>query len=501
LDNHNTRRESSDSREIRMACGDSKSIAFISGNFNIVHPGHLRLLKFAAEQADVLVVGVNSDKVAGVTLPQDVRLENVRSIGMVDYAVGLDAPAATFIEELKPNIVVKGKEFETRSNPEQAAVESYGGRLVFSSGELRFASVALLEQEYSGVDLVAVHKPLDFPERHGFSMSTLKSTLHKMAGMRVLVIGDLIIDDYVTCDAVGMSQEDPTIVVTPILTKTFVGGAGGVAAHARGLGADVRYCTLVGDDEFAKFALNSLEAQGVRCDFFADDTRPTTRKQRFRALNKTLLRVNHLRHHAASADIQRKMLATVESALANCDLILFSCFNYGCLPQELVDAITAKARAAGVMLAADSQASSQIGDVSRYKGMTLISPTEREARLALNDFESGLAAVSESLLSKARAENLVITLGSEGLLMNAMHDGKFVTDRLPAFNPSPKDVSGAGDSFFMSCGMALRVGADIWQSSYLGALAAALQVSRLGNVALTVADLVAEIDATEFSHD
>lgn len=500
MDNHNTTRESPDSRDIRKACGDNKSIAFVSGNFNFVHPGHLRLLKFAAEQADVLVVGVNSDKVAGVTLPQDVRLENVRSISMVDYAVGLDVPAATFIEDLKPNVVVKGKEFETRFNPEQAAVESYDGRLVFSSGELRFASVSLLERDY-GVDLVSIRKPLDFPQRHGFDLSAVKSILKKMSGMRVLVIGDLIIDDYVTCDAVGMSQEDPTIVVTPILTKTFVGGSGGVAAHARGLGADVRYCTLVGEDEFAKFALDSLEAQGVQCNFFVDSTRPTSRKQRFRALNKTLLRVNHLRHHAASADVQRKMLAAVEAALGNCDLILFSCFNYGCLPQELVDAIASKARAAGVMLAADSQASSQVGDVSRYQGMTLISPTEREARLALNDFESGLAAVSERLITKARAENLVITLGAEGMLINAWRDGVLLTDRLPAFNPSPKDVAGAGDSFFMSCGMALRAGADIWQSAYLGALAAALQVSRVGNIALTVAELVAEIDETELSHD
>jgi rfaE bifunctional protein kinase chain/domain len=501
LDNHNTTRESPDSHEIRKACGADKSLAFVSGNFNVVHPGHLRLLKFAAEQADVLVVGVNSDKVAGVTLSQEMRLENVRSISMVDYAVGLDVPAATFIEDLKPNVVVKGKEFETRFNPELAAVESYGGRLVFSSGELRFASVSLLERDYSGADLAAIRKPLDFPQRHGFDLSSLKSILKKMSGMRLLVIGDLIIDDYVTCDAVGMSQEDPTIVVTPIMTKTFVGGAGGVAAHARGLGAEVRYCTIGGEDEFAKLALDSLETQGVRCDFFVDSTRPTTRKQRFRALNKTLLRVNHLRHHAASADIQRKMLATVEAALANCDLILFSCFNYGCLPQDLVDAITLKARAAGVMLAADSQASSQIGDVSRYRGMTLLTPTEREARLALNDFESGLAAVSESLIAKARSENLVITLGAEGMLINAWRDGALLTDRLPAFNPSPKDVSGAGDSFFMSAAMALRVGADIWQSSYLGALAAALQVSRVGNIPMTVADLVAEIDETELSHD
>jgi len=218
-------------------------------------------------------------------------------------------------------------------------------------------------------------------------------------------------------------------------------------------------------------------------------------------LNKTLLRVNHVRHHAASAEIQRKMLAAVESALTKCDLVLFSCFNYGCLPQDLVDAITLKARAAGVMLAADSQASSQVGDVSRFKGMALITPTEREARLALNDFEIGLAAVGERLIAKARAENLVITLGAEGMRINASRDGELRTDRLPAFNLSPKDVSGAGDIFFMSSSMALCVGADIWQGSYLGGLAAALQVSRVGNAPLTATEIVAEIDESGFSHD
>ena len=102
--------------------------------------------------------------------------------------------------------------------------------------------------------------------------------------------------------------------------------------------------------------------------------------------------------------------------------------------------------------------------------------------------------VSERLIEKARAEHLVITLGAEGLLITATEDGRRVTDRLPAFNILPKDVSGAGDSFFMSSAMALRVGADIWQSAYLGALAAALQVSRVGNTPLTVADFVMEID-------
>ncbi|MGJ4932458.1 PfkB family carbohydrate kinase [Bradyrhizobium sp. HKCCYLS2038] len=485
---------------IRASCTPGQTIAFVSGNFNVVHPGHLRLLKFAAEQADVLVVGVNQDSTPGVTFAHDMRLENVRSIAFVHHVVRLETSASDFISHLQPAIVVKGKEFEDRANPEQDAVNAYGGRLIFSSGELRFASLSLLERD-ANVDISSVRKPQEFPKRHGFEISNLKDLLRKIAGMRVVVIGDLIIDEYVTCDAVGMSQEDPTIVVTPLMARTFVGGAGAVAAHAHGLGAEVNFFTLVGDDEAARFAGNTLEQHGVKLNAFTDQSRPTTRKQRFRAHNKTLLRVNHLRQHASDADLQRQMLTSIERALKTCDLLLFSCFNYGCLPQDLVDAISDHARCEGVMMAADSQVSSQTGDVSRFKGMTLLTPTEREARVALNDFISGLAVISERLVERARTKHLVITLGAEGALINTTTEGTFISDRLPAFNPSPKDVSGAGDSFFMACSMGLRAGADIWQASYLGALAAALQVSRVGNLPLTTAELVREIDETGFSQE
>jgi len=485
---------------IRTSCVPGQTVAFVSGNFNVVHPGHLRLLKFAAEQADILVVGVNPDATPGVTLAQEMRLDNVRSISFVHHVVPLEGAAAAFIAELQPAVVVKGKEFEDRVNPEQEVVAAYGGRLAFSSGELRFASLSLLERD-DNVDISTVRKPLEFPKRHGFDISQLKTLLGKLVGMRVAVIGDLIVDEYVTCDAVGMSQEDPTIVVTPLMTRTYVGGAGVVAAHARGLGADVSFFTLVGNDETARFARSTLTQHGVSFKAFVDPTRPTTRKQRFRALNKTLLRVNHLRQHAADGEIQRQMLTAVERTLKNCDLLLFSCFNYGCLPQDLVDAIADRARQKGVMMAADSQVSSQTGDVSRFKGMTLLTPTEREARVALNDFTSGVAVISETLIERARAGNLVMTFGGEGALITTSADGAFASDRLPAFNPLPKDVSGAGDSFFMASAMALRSGADIWQASYLGSLAAALQVSRVGNLPLSAAELVREIDETGFSHD
>jgi rfaE bifunctional protein kinase chain/domain len=487
------------SRDIRASLAPGETMSFVSGNFNVVHPGHLRLFKFAAEISDRLVIGVNPDEHSGVTMPSALRLEGVKAIGLVDHAVLLESPPENFIAELHPQFVVKGKEFEGQHNPEEAIVGTYGGRLVFSSGEMRFSSGALLRREFTTFNFSAIRKPLEYPMRHGFTLNEIKANLLRFSGMRVLVLGDLIIDDYITCEPLGMSQEDPTIVVSPIDTTTFVGGAGVVSAHARGLGAEVRLCSVVGDDEGAELARANLEAQGIGLDFFADSTRPTTRKQRFRAHNKTLLRVNHLRQHAASHEIQAKMLAAIEEQLSTTDVLLFSDFNYGCLPQPLVDAVIERGTSRGILMAADSQASSQLSDISRFAQMTLITPTEREARLATHDSDAGLAFLSEQLCAKAHARNVVVTLGSEGLLVWGAKNGHYLADRLPALNTLPKDPAGAGDSLFTGMALALRAGIDIWQSAYIGALAAACQVSRVGNSPLALRDLTDEIDAPSYA--
>jgi rfaE bifunctional protein kinase chain/domain len=430
-----------------------------------------------------------------VTVPGLDRLASVSALSLVDHAFMLVEAPAQFIRHFKPALVVKGKEFESRSNPEQVEVDNYGGRLVFGSGETLFSSFSLLDEEFTETNFSTIRKALDYPRRHGFDVAELKSCLFKFAGLRVLVIGDLIVDDYITCDPLGMSQEDPTIVVTPIETKTFVGGAGVVAAHARGLGAKVRFFTVIGDDEAADFARLALEGQGVGVSMLRDETRPTTRKQRFRASGKTLLRVNHLRQHPLGPPLVQRMLEELDAALDETDLVLFSDFNYGCLPQVLVDAVCERARARGIPMSADSQASSQMSDISRFKGMCLVTPTEREARLALRDTDTGLASLAADLAAAAGAETVIVTLGAEGLLVYARRNGEYMTDRLPAMNTSPKDVAGAGDVLFTSTSLALCAGVDIWRSVYLGALAAACQVGRVGNAPLSLRDVITEIDA------
>jgi rfaE bifunctional protein kinase chain/domain len=482
--------------QVQERAGSGRRIVFVWGNFNIVHPGHLRLLNFAAECGDFLVVGVTDDSQPGSLLPEQLRLDGVQAISAVDYSFLLSVPAEALIARMMPDVVVKGKEHEQHFNPEQAVVESYGGKLLFSSGEARFSSMDLLQQELREINLSTIRKPKDFPVRHGFNFAKLATYVREFSKLKVVVIGDLIVDEYITCDPVGMSQEDPTIVVTPIQTDLFVGGAGIVAAHACGLGANVEYFGVVGDDQAAVFARDKLESYGVKGRLIVDDSRPTTLKQRFRARGKTLLRVSHLRQHDISQELIADLLDRLLPVLEDADLLVFSDFNYGCLPQPLVDELIGHCVRLGVMAVADSQSSSQIGDISRFQGMQLITPTEHEARLSVRDPGSGLTVLAEALHNKAQAGNVFITMGSEGLLIHVPHhasSGQITTDLLPAFNTAPKDVSGAGDSLLTCASMALVVGANIWESAYLGSVAAACQVGRVGNTPLSAAEVLQEL--------
>ena len=234
---------------------------------------------------------------------------------------------------------------------------------------------------------------------------------------------------------------------------------------------------------------------GVTVRLLVDESRPTTLKQRYRCNGKSMLRVSHLHQGAISLALQKQILVEIEEAMDSADLLVFSDFNYGCLPQPLVEQIISMARNKGVMLAADSQSSSQVGDISRFRGMNLITPTEREARISTRNREDGLVILAEQLRQQASAHNILLKLGEEGLLIHA-GNGKvddWLTDRVDALNSAPKDVAGAGDSLLITSAMTLASGGNIWEAACLGSLAAAVQVGRVGNTPLLVKELIQEL--------
>ena len=473
-----------------------KSI-FVSGHFNVLHPGHLRLLRFAKEMGGRLIVAVESDRLAGnaAHVMEHLRLEGVQSISWVDESFIIDEPVASVVRRLRPDIVVKGKEYESQLNHELAEVEQYGGRLLFSSGETIFSSLDLIRKEFTVLDSKSINLPHEFQARHGISSLRLIELLQKFQQLKVCVVGDLIIDEYITCQPLGMSQEDTTIVVTPLDSTSFIGGAGIVAAHAAGLGAAVNFFSVTGEDKSHEYAFDGLAEAGVNAQLFIDETRPTTLKQRYRSKGKSLLRVSHLHQGAISVKLQTQMLQDIQRTLETSDLLVFSDFNYGCLPQTMVEEIIVTAKRFGVMMVADSQSSSQLGDISRFRGMDLITPTEREARISMRNSEDGLVILAEQLRKQASAQNVLLKLGEEGLLIHAgnIKEDGWLTDRVGALNSAPRDVAGAGDSLLIASAMALAAGGNIWEAACLGSLAAAVQVGRVGNTPLRTEELLREL--------
>lgn len=476
-----------------------QKVVLVAGNFNILHPGHMRLLRFARECGGKLVVAVYSDRIAGKSahLPEHLRLEGVKSNSWVDEALLIDEPIEKVIVRLKPDIVVKGKEHESAYNPEQAAVEQYGGRLLFSSGEALFSSVDLLRKEFLQSEVRTISLPQGYMQRHGIGIARLHELLDRFAQKKVCVVGDLIVDEYITCQPLGMSQEDPTIVVTPLDTARFIGGAGIVAAHAAGMGAKAEFVSVTGADGVREYSIEELAKAGVTARLLVDESRPTTLKQRYRSKGKTLLRVSHLHQGAIPVKLQTGLLEMVEDALAGADLLVFSDFNYGCLPQPVVDRMTEMARARGIMMAADSQSSSQVGDIGRFVGMDLLTPTEHEARLATRKKEDGLVVLAETLRQSSKARNVLLKMGEEGLLVHAggAADDEWLTDRVSALNAAPRDVAGAGDSLLIASALTMACGGTIWEAACLGSLAAAVQVGRVGNTPLQTSELHRELAA------
>lgn len=459
----------------------------VTGNFDVLHPGHIRLLNFAKECGKKLIVAVNSDGIfPGNIVHEKHRLEMIKALECVDEAFINKQCLNVLISNLKPEAIVKGKEFETQFNPEKDMLESYGGKLIFGSGDFEINSNEYIKNTKQVGSLFDFESLQGYIYRHKINLVDIKEAIKNFSKTNVAVIGEAIVDQYITGKAVGLSQEDPTIVMTPSSERKYLGGAAITAAHFKSLGAkQVNFLTIVGSDEHADFVRDYSKEYGLSSHIFEDSSRPTPLKVRYRVDNKTLLRVNTLRHHHISHELQQRLLDIISTIVKDINVLVFSDFNYGLLPDSLVHKICGLCEKNNVKLVADSQSSSQIGDISRYKNMYLITPTEKECRIALNDFNSGLVTLANQLCLKSNPKYLLISQGDEGCFVHIPDRGNdWKNDQLPAINKNAVDPAGAGDCFLATSTLALISGSRPYEAFLLATLAAASQVDRVGNMPL-----------------
>jgi len=459
-----------------------KQVGFVSGIFNTLHIGHLRMLKFARANCDILVVNVFPDDFPGSVSAASERIESIRALEFVDYSFCSSKTLQEILEQLRPDIVFKGQEHSDRFNEEASVLEKIGGKIVFSSGSSSHYSDEVLDRKKTPK---ADEIGQEFRERHNIEIGEIREIINKFDKLKITVIGDVIVDDYILVDPIGLSREEPVVVFSKNKSQLFLGGAGIVAAHAASLGADVKFYSVVGDDETADFARQKLQDFKVNYSLFSDESRSTTLKQKFKSKGKTVFRINEVNSHFINDLCIEKILYDIHNSIDETDAIIFSDFNYGCLPQKLVDSVTEIALNHNVSLFSDSQISSQQGDIARFKNTLLTTPTEHEIRASLGDSESGLVTLANKLIEKNNTKNVIITLGSEGLLIhspNALEKGELQTDKIPALSHSSVDTAGCGDVFLVGTALSMCVGANIWLSAYIGSLCASKHANLIGNL-------------------
>lgn len=470
------------------------------GHFNVIHPGHQRFLAHARAQGDALVVALIGDRELAAAgqraFPQADRAANLAARSDIDHVVVLDAvDLGQVIRALSPLAFVLGTEFEEERAAEVAApvalVRELGGRVLYHSGAVAYAGDPELGRR---ADEVALARRAAFRAacaRQDVDLAALGPAMDAFRDRRVLVVGDSIVDQYVSCDALGMSAEAPVLVLKELEAREFVGAAGVVACHIRALGARCTYLSLVGDDAPGRLVAGTLAARGVEAELLTDPARPTTYKIRYLVGKQKLLRVSRLSEAPLPRALERTALERIRALVAAADAVVVSDFVYGMVTPRVLDALAEAARERGIPLYGDLQCSSQVGSVLKFRGFDLICPNEREARIALGDNRSGLEKIARRLLARTECGALALTLGPDGFVL--YERGGERSESFPALEPNPVDVTGAGDALLSALAVAGAAGWPLMRAGALAATVASLAVGRMGNVPIPREEVSAQL--------
>lgn len=489
----------------RQAKAEGRSIVHCHGCFDIVHPGHIRHLQDAARQGELLLVSITADThiAKGTGRPlfnQSLRAENLAALSCVDWVyICPDATAESLLDEVRPDIYIKGREYERNNDPrfaaERDAVERHGGRVVFSSGDVVFSSSALIEaiHAHQSVDDEWGEDPARTRLRqlqsfHDLSPGAIDPLLAQMAGKRIVVFGETIIDTYIACTWPDVAGESPMLTLRPIEETSFDGGAAIIARHAASLGAHATLVTAIPDTAPARELMHRLGDAGVEVVPIPCDT-PIPEKQRYLVGREKVVKIDRVTPIAIDARARRLLVDAGVRIAEGADGAIIADFGLGMFSPRTIEDLCATVRPRVRVLAGD--VSGRRSSLMSMRSADWLTPTEAELRRAINDYDSSLPAVAWQVMERTSARDLVVTLGADGLILfrraldASAEDpwpSRVVSEHIPALSANPVDALGSGDAFLASSALALACGAEPLLAAYIGALGAAVEGAMLGNI-------------------
>jgi len=314
----------------------------------------------------------------------------------------------------------------------------------------------------------------------------VRNLLEKFNGVKILVVGDVMLDRYWWGSVTRISPEAPVPVVKLENRTLSAGGAANVSANIAGLGATSLLVGLIGDDEGARELENALREIGVSHEHLLKlQTRPTTVKTRIVAHHQHVVRIDDENVSTLDKEQNEKLKNHVLELLSSADILLLSDYAKGTLSVELLKDLIGTARAKNIPVLVDPKGR----DYKRYEGATLLTPNRKEALnasgLDVNE-PHDINEIGAQLLSDLSIDSLLITLGEDGMALFVRGEEPF---HLPAMAREVYDVTGAGDTVIAVLGVALGAGASLRESANLANIAAGIVVEQVGTTAIEIKTL------------
>ena len=459
------------------------------GVFDLLHPGHFRHLAAAKDHGDVLVVTITADEFVGKgpgrpAFSGALRCEALAGLEYVDYVAIVDEPSAlSAIDVVRPNCYVKGSEYlDAHGDPtgmieqERALVESFGGQVVFTD-EITFSSSNLLnafmprhsEETRSWLNDI----------RDEFGTDGIFEWLDRIRELKVLVVGEAILDVYTQCETLGVASKEPVLCLNRESSVTHAGGALAVARHCAGLGAAVSLVTGMNTQDQSTPHLDTLKRLSIELNLVNIDPRPTIRKERVldKRTQARVVELYDMDDSPLDGEALEEFQSTLTHRLGPDDVLMVADYGHGFLSDSVVGALCQTTNY--LCLNAQTNAGNHgFNSVQRYGRADFVTLNGSEARLEARRRHVDLPSYIPELRSTLGATAVLVTQGGSGLDLY-LASGEAV--RAPALAPFVTDRVGAGDAVLAVTSLLMRLGAPPAVVGLLGNVVGAWAVSFLGN--------------------
>ena len=468
-----------------------KTVALCHGVFDLLHPGHILHFEAAKKEADMLVVTLTKDEYVGKgpgrpVFNQTLRAESIASLACVDYvAINLWPTAIETIKKLKPNVYVKGADYENpqddltgKISDEEKAIESVGGRIHYTH-EISFSSTELLNRHYMVYPDQAQAYLETFRKKH--TVDEAIGMLKGLKDLKVLVIGDTIIDEYHFCQPMGKSPKESIVASKYLREEAYAGGILACANHLAGFCNNVDLLTAIGSEKeknYEKFIIETLKPH-IKSQFIHRNDAPTVVKRRYvwDPFLVKLFEVVFLEDRPLRETQEKEVLKILGKIIGKYDVVVVTDYGHGFLSKNIIELICKKAK----FLAVNTQtnrANTGYNTISKYPRANYVCIDEPEMRLAHQDKFGKLEDLVVKTAHRMKCDNVTVTRGHLGCLTYSRKNGFFET---PIFSKEIVDRIGAGDAFLAVTAPCVANKGPPDMIGFIGNTVGALAVRIVGN--------------------